>query len=151
MTTQARHFDFTHVRTLSAFIGTDQLKTMVELSLGEEGEHYTDKLKEYAERVEAMPRVYEQDGKGMEAIAYLHYFTGGCDWWITEADTEEPMIGFSDTPQPNRRLSEQLQTFGLADMGEPELGYISIKEIIENGAELDLYWEPKTLRDALKK
>jgi hypothetical protein len=26
---------------------------------------------------------------------------------------------------------------------EPELGYISIEELLENGAELDLHWTPK--------
>ena len=79
-----------------------------------------------------MPRGYEQDGKGDSAIAYLHYFTGSCDWYITERDTTD----------------EQHQAFGLADLGYgPELGYISVQELIENGAELDLYFEPKPLKE----
>jgi len=37
----------------------------------------------------------------------------------------------------------QHQAFGLASMGDdPELGYISICELIELGVELDLYFTP---------
>jgi hypothetical protein len=32
-------------------------------------------------------------------------------------------------------------------MGHPELGYISIEELVANGIELDLYWTPKTLAE----
>ena len=40
----------------------------------------------------------------------------------------------------------QIQAFGLANLGYgAELGYICIKELIEHGIELDLYWTPKTL------
>src|SRR5687767_2520262 len=82
---------------------------------GEEGEWFHDKAAEMARVVETMPKTYEQDGKGDQAIACLHYFTGGCDWWITEKDCE-------DGPQH--------QAFGLADIGYGgELGYISIAEI----------------------
>jgi len=55
------------------------------------------------------------------------------DWYITEKDMGD----------------EQIQAFGLADlgMGFPELGYISIEELVENGVELDLHWTPKTLAE----
>ena len=40
--------------------------------------------------------------------------------------------------------------FGIADLGmEPELGYISIPELLEVGAELDLYHTPKTVAEIL--
>ncbi len=70
---------------------------------------------------------------GIEAIAYLHYFLSGFDWYITERDMER----------------QQLQAFGLACMGEEEMGYINIVEFIRNGAELDLYFEPRSLRKIL--
>jgi hypothetical protein len=36
----------------------------------------------------------------------------------------------------------QMQAFGIADLGMgAELGYISIPELLENGAELDLYFK----------
>ncbi len=34
------------------------------------------------------PRILETDGAGEAAIAYVHYFVGGCDWLITEYDPE---------------------------------------------------------------
>ncbi len=44
----------------------------------------------------------------------------------------------------------QLQAFGYAvlngDELNAEMGYINIKELIQNNVELDLYWEIKTIR-----
>ena len=77
-----------------------------------------------------MPETYGQDGMGDKAIAHLHYFKGSMDWYITEKDME----------------GEQLQAFGMVDMGYgPELGYISIAELVQNGIELDLHFTPMTL------
>jgi hypothetical protein len=122
-----------HARALKAFINPNQLACIGDLVRGEEGQHWADKLAEYAERVKTMPVTYEQDGKGSEAIVYLHYFIGGCDWWITERDID------NDPHTPG-----QQQAFGYADIGYgPEAGYISIEELKECGVELDLYWTPK--------
>jgi hypothetical protein len=98
---------------------------------GEEADYFIDKMAEMRKVIETMPATYGQDGKGDQAIAYLHYFKGGGDWWITEKD----MDGGVD------------QAFGLADLfGDGgELGYISIRELVQNGVELDLHWTPKTL------
>ena len=44
----------------------------------------------------------------------------------------------------------QVQAFGVADLGMgPEAGYISIPELLENGAELDLYFTPKRIGELL--
>jgi hypothetical protein len=82
-------------------------------------------------------RQNETDGKGADAIVYLHYFTSGCDWWIREKDME----------------AEQLQAFGWASLNGdyPELGYISIVELLSVGAELDLHFEPRTWEQLQKK
>lgn len=81
--------------------------------------------------VEVMPKILEQDGKGDNAIAYLHYFTANADFYITEKDIEDGIT----------------QAFGLVAFvcDYPEMGYISIEEVIRAGAEVDLYFEPKTL------
>lgn len=115
------------------FIGNPQWSVMSRAMQGEERQFFIGKVMELAKTVATMPRVYEQDGKGEKAIAYLHYFTGSADWWITERDT---------TPH-------QLQAFGLADLfGDGgELGYISIAELIDAGAELDLHFTPTTLEE----
>ncbi|MBA7577974.1 hypothetical protein ES708_19830 [subsurface metagenome] len=80
--------------------------------------------------------MYEQDGKGGDAIAYVKLFTpsGSWSWYITEFDGEDTF-------------------FGLVDGYEKELGYFSLKELqLVRGPlglpiERDLYWQPKTLRE----
>ena len=121
---------------LKAFISKAQIRAMLNGSIGEEGKWFGDKVSELANTFNTMPKTYEQDGMGGKAVAHLHYFIGGMNWYITERDMEE----------------EQLQAFGLADLGQGgELGYISIEELIENGVELDLHWTPKTLDEINEK
>ena len=73
---------------------------------------------------------YETDGQGLNAVASLHYFTPAFDFYITEKD---------------HTGNGTQQAFGLACAHEREIGYISIRELVEAGAELDLYWTPQTL------
>ena len=82
-----------------------------------------------------IPPLYSQDAKGDEAIVYAHYFNpyGVGEWWILEWDGENEM-------------------FGYADLGFPELGYISLSELenvsiggMELPIERDLHWREKTL------
>lgn len=102
----------------------------------EEKQFFFDKIVEMAGIISTMPKTYEQDGKGNEAIVYLHYFRGNQDWYITEKDMETP-------EEPG-----QYQAFGLADLGYGgELGYISIVELVKAGVELDLYFKPRTLAE----
>lgn len=118
---------------LKGFIGSAQLSVIGELCYSEERRYSYSKLVELANIVSSMPVTYEMDGQGDQAIVHLHYFTQGCDWYITERDREV----------------EQLQAFGMADlgMGYRELGYISIVELLECGAELDLHWQPRKLAE----
>jgi hypothetical protein len=125
------------LKTLKNFIGEAQLRTMFQLSVnGEEREFFTDKMIELESTIQTMPKTYETDGQGRAAKITLHYFKGGCDWWIVERDMEQ----------------EQHQAFGLVSLGyEPELGYISLPEILKAGAELDLHWTPTTVGEILEK
>ena len=88
-----------------------------------------------ANQIEAMPKTYEQDGRGDEAIAHLHYFNGGSDWYITEKDINGGV----------------LQAYGYAILnGDDEMaesGYISIEELTRNGVELDLHFTPCRLAE----
>lgn len=120
---------------LGKFIGSQQKAVMAEIMEGEEGQAMADIVMAYANRVDQMPVTYGQDGKGAEAIAYLHYFIGDCDWYVTEKDVDTDGEG-------------QIQAFGYANLGDDqnaELGYLNLQEILEAGAELDLYFTPKTL------
>lgn len=59
-----------------------------------------------------IPDLYDQDGKGKEAVAYIHYFCAAGDWWITEVDKATG------------------QAFGWADLGYGgEFGYIPLPEL----------------------
>jgi len=121
------------LKTLRRFISPAQLSTITDNMRGEEKQFFFDKAVEIADTINTMPQTYQQDGLGLNAIAYLHYFHGSYDWYITERDMED----------------EQLQAFGLVNMHEAEQGYINIEELKANGIEIDLYWTPKTLKQCL--
>lgn len=84
----------------------------------------------------ALPKLYSQDGKGMDAIAHVKFFTPDSNWtwYATEFDGEDLF-------------------FGLVDGFERELGYFSLSELqTVRGAfglpiERDRYFTPKPLRD----
>lgn len=117
---------------LKHFMGARQLRTMRDLARGEEGPWFITRMVELAALINAMPKTGETDGQGGKAIAHLHYFIGGCDWYITEKDMGD---GTDDLAQH--------QAFGTANLGHgAEMGYISIKEITDCGAELDLHFTP---------
>lgn len=121
------------IQDLRPFIGRSQLAAIGHAVHGEEKQFFIDKLCELADLVATMPETYEQDGKGDQAVAYLHYFKGAADWYITERDSDPDGAG-------------QVQAFGLADLGYgSELGYICIEELIAAGVELDLHFTPRTL------
>ena len=139
MTTMKEASDAIRRGKLRQFINPNQLNVIGNLCRGEEGEWFMAKLVSLANLIEAMPETYEQDGKGDQAQIFLHYFIGGCDWYITEkdvsADDGEGLIG-------------QFQTFGVANLGHgPEMGYISLPEIMAAGAELDLHWKICTIAE----
>ena len=125
------------MNTLKKFMSRPQIAALLHGFQGEEGEHFETLLLEYARRIEEMPKTYEQDGLE-DPMAFLHYFMGESDFYITEKDMSE----------------EQLQAFGFAilngDLQSAEMGYISIKELIEIGMELDLHFAPKSI-GAIKK
>lgn len=60
-----------------------------------------------------LPALYAQDGKGMDATAYVKFFTPWTNWtwYATEFDPEERMF------------------FGLVIGHEKELGYFSLDEL----------------------
>lgn len=123
----------TALHTLRRFIGNIQLSVIGDGCRGEEKQYFFDKLVEMAGVVTRMPKTYETDGEGDNAVAYLHYFSSNCDWFITEKDEYSDGEG-------------QIQAFGLADLGYGgELGYISIAELIALNVELDLHFKPSTL------
>jgi hypothetical protein len=116
-----------NLRALAPFLCNAQFEVMSSSS------EFDALIEAAATTIAAMPVSYEQDGKGEEATAFLHYFSAGSDWYISEKDAD----GGVD------------QAFGLAilngDTDNAELGYISIRELVANGVELDLHFTPATL------
>jgi len=124
--------------TLIPFLPINQLAIIRECLEGEEREFFVNKMDEMKAVIQAMPVTYSQSELGDEAVAYLHYFMGGMDWYITEKDVEG---------------DGTVQAYGMVDLGYgPECGYISIKEIVESVhyLDLDLHWQPKKLSDIKK-
>lgn len=116
----------------SAFFPKDELTVIQGQLKGEEAAGIAENINRLLKIIETMPVTYEQDGKGDAAIAYLHYFKGAGDWYITEKD----MSGIGTR-----------QAFGLAKIQEAELGYISIADLVSAGVELDLHFEPTAVGD----
>lgn len=117
---------------MNRWMSEAQSNAVIDGLMGEEWRFFADKMKELAGVIANMPKTYEQNEKGSEAVAYLHYFRGSADWYITERDIEG--VGTE-------------QAFGLADLyGDGgELGYISVNELVTAGVELDFHFKPKTI------
>ena len=120
------------IKILKPFMCQSQISAIGSACYGKEKQFFFNKLVEMADLIASMPETYGQDGV-KDPVAYLHYFLGGSDFYITEKDNNFDGAG-------------QVQAFGLANLGYGgELGYISISELIANNIELDLYFEPTTL------
>lgn len=87
------------------------------------------------EIAKTVPRLYGQDGAD-DPIVHVHYFScvNGWDWYLTECD---------------QRTGE---AFGLVEGYDDELGYFSIKEMVElnrqmgfAAVERDEHFSPKPL------
>ena len=129
------------LKKLTGFIGPGQLATVKQCLRGEEGEWFMEKMEELASIVESMPVTYGQNGKGDDAICYLHYFGRSYDGYITEKDMEE-----STDP-----ADAQWQAHGYVHWaqfpGNLSMGYICLPEIFKSHMELDFHFTPTTVRE----
>lgn len=86
------------------------------------------------ERLASIPRFYETEHQPLgEKLIYLHFFIGGCDWYIAEFDGENLFFGFAILN---------------GDHQCSEWGYISFSELkeinihgIEIDCELEEFWK----------
>ncbi len=81
------------------------------------------------ERLDRIPRLYETEKIPIEdKLIHLHFFIGGCDWYIAEYDGGDLFFGFAN----------------LVDLENSEWGYISfseLKEIRIDGWKLIVSWK----------
>lgn len=78
------------------------------------------------ERLSKIPKLYEtEDVPLQEKLICLHFFIGGCDWYIAEFDGQDMFWGYAILNN---------------DFDMAEWGYVSFKELKEiniNGIEID--------------
>ena len=93
------------------------------------------------ERLEKIPRLYATEGIPLgEKIIHLHFFLGGCDWYIAEYDGEDLFWGYAILN---------------GDYQNAEWGYVSFRELtdlkvamgIEVDCEKEEFWRPKKARE----
>lgn len=87
------------------------------------------------EELRKLPKLYETEKVSLEEkLIHMHFFIGGCDWYISEYDQDNHLF------------------FGYAilnnDLQNSEWGYISydeLRDISIQGIEIDrdLYWKPQ--------
>lgn len=120
---------------------------------------------------EAMPMLYANDGKGMDAPVIVKFFTPDSNWtwYATEADAfVDKGFGLTQVslahvhcnarnelylmePDSRRLLVEEVTFFGLVKGHELELGYFSYNELLLArgpfglGIERDMHFGSKTL------
>lgn len=84
----------------------------------------------------SIPNLYEQEGKGENAVVYVVFFLPGTrwTWYATEFNTKDTFFGW-------------VKSGISADFDE--LGYFSLSELREVNAERDLYFEPKPLKEII--
>jgi len=86
-------------------------------------------------RLAKIPKLYETENIPLcKKMIYLHFFLGGCDWYIAEYDGKDTFWGFAILNN---------------DLHMAEWGYISFSELkslkvhgwIEVDCELDEFWK----------
>ena len=88
-------------------------------------------------RLERMPRLYATEKTALgEKVIHLHFFLGGCDWYIAEYDGKDLFWGYAILN---------------GDYQNAEWGYVSFRELKElrtrEGFEVDCeaeeFWSPR--------
>lgn len=99
-----------------------------------------------------LPPLYAQDGKGMQAKAYVKFFCGATTWFATEFDAETGDF-FGYVHNAARPQDSELGYFSAQELCQP-----ATCEVLVNGVarrmtlrvERDLHFKPKTLDAAIR-
>lgn len=89
------------------------------------------------ELLDKIPRLYETEDISLsDKLIFLHFFIGGCDWFVVEYDGDDLFWGFVN----------------LNDIVNSEWGYFCFSELKSyqfNGIEIDcdLYWKIKPAKE----
>jgi hypothetical protein len=92
------------------------------------------------ERLARIPKLYETEETQLEdKLIHLHFFLGGCDWYISEYDGDTLFWGFACLN---------------GDLQNAEWGYVSFAELqslsigpLEIDCELEEFWQVKPAKE----
>jgi len=101
-------------------------------NIGSEDYEFSDVVNDLYETITNLPKLYEKDGEGDSVQVQLHYFSGGSDWYITEANSPSDAYGYAILN---------------GDREMAELGYVNTEELTRLGVELDFYYTKQTLSE----
>jgi hypothetical protein len=86
------------------------------------------------ERLSKIPRLYETEETPLQdKLIHLHFFIGGCDWFIAEYDGEDLFWGFAI-------LSEDFEMAEWGYVSFQELKSIKVKGWLEVDCETEEAW-----------
>jgi Protein of unknown function (DUF2958) len=84
------------------------------------------------EMLNEIPNLYETDDIQLEdKIIHLHFFLGGCDWYVAEFDGEDTFFGFVV-------LNDDLE---MAEWGYISFGEIKAIDVYGLQVEYDTHWQ----------
>jgi hypothetical protein len=87
------------------------------------------------DRLSRIPRLYETEHIPLqEKLIHLHFFIGGCDWYIAEFDGEDLFWGFAI-------LNDDLQSAEWGYISFSELKSIKVGGWLEIDCELEEFWQ----------
>lgn len=87
----------------------------------------------------ALPELYANEGKGFDAITPVKFFSPvtGWTWFITEFDGHDTLFGY---------CAGNISEWGYTSLHELESADYRGMSVVER----DLYWKPKTVKQALE-
>ena len=95
-------------------------------------------------RFDKVPRLYETENVPLkEKLVHLHFFIGGCDWYICETDGKDIMWGFCI-------LNDDYEMAEWGYVSLSELRSIKIDGWIEVYCEIEELWKVKRAVDVSK-
>ena len=89
------------------------------------------------ERLNRIPKLYETENAPVkDKKIHLHFFIGGCDWFVCEYDGNDLFFGFAI-------LNNDYQMAEWGYVSFSELKSIKVDDWLEVDCELEEFWEPK--------
>ena len=92
-------------------------------------------------QLKAIPELYATDGLGLgDKLIYLHFFLGGCDWYVAEFDGEDRFFGFAILN--NNQHNAEWGYFSLQELRDLKVGMLEIYT--------DKHWDIRPAREIAK-